>query len=114
MNCGCGDISSGSLDQTLAFQREVLVSDGAGGSTKSWTTYATVWGMVKALSGRERDASAQTESPRNYRFTIRNRSDVLAKDRIVWLGKTVNITFIRYEGPRPMFLEIEGLEGVAT
>lgn len=108
---------AGKLDQRVKVQRYTKTEDGMGGGEKSWITQFTVWAMVKAMSGRERNMGTQTESSAKYRVIIRRSSDsktITEKDRIEWNGKTMNIRFIADEGDRKQFLMIECEQGVAT
>lgn len=106
----------GEMNERITIQRETLADDGQGGATRTLATVAAVWAKVAPLSGRERDMANQTESPRNYRFTIRRTSEtagVLAKDLILWRGKTMNIRFIGLNSPQELFLQIDAEDGVA-
>lgn len=106
----------GDMNERITIQRETLADDGQGGSTRTLGTVATVWAKVAPLSGRERDMANQTESPRNYRFTVRRTSEtagVLARDLIFWRGKIMNIRFIALNSPKEKFLQIDAEDGVA-
>ena len=107
----------GELNERITIQRETLSDDGQGGTTRSLATLVTVWAKVAPLSGRERDMANQTESPRNYRFTVRRTSDtagILAKDLILWRGKTMNIRFIALNTTHELYLQIDAEDGVAA
>ena len=107
----------GETNERNTIQRETLSDDGQGGSTRTLATLATCWAKVVPLSGKERDMANQTESPRNYRFTVRRTSEtagVLAKDLIVWRNKTMNIRFIGLNSPKELYLQIEAEDGVAA
>jgi SPP1 family predicted phage head-tail adaptor len=108
---------AGELNERLTFERETQASDGQGGVTVTRAALFTVWAKVAPLSGRERDMANQTESPRNYRFTVRRNSltaGILASDVIKWRGKAFNIRFIADAGAMPLFMEIDAEDGVAA
>lgn len=102
------------LDQRVAFQSRTAVRDGAGGVTDTWSTYATVWAMVRPMSGRERQNAQRPEATSDYLVVIRLRDDVFEGHRIVWRGRHLNIRFVKERGPRHNFLEIEAEKGVTT
>lgn len=108
---------AGKLDQRITITRQVLVSDNMGGNTVTWSTIGSLWAAVAPMSGRERDMANQTESPRNYRFTVRRTAaslNILAKDRITWGSKVMNVRFIADAGNRAQYLTIEAEDGVAA
>lgn len=109
--------NAGALDERITITREALTPDEIGGAVPSWSHVATVWAKVAPLSGRERDMANQTESPRNYRFTVRRSAQSAAfttKDRLTWRGKVMNIRFIADAGPRGEYMTIDAEDGVAA
>ena len=108
--------NAGQLDQRITFQASTGVSDGAGGITTGWSDFAatpTVWAAVKAKSGGEAFADDRTNATATYSFTIRNRSDIDERHRIVWGGEAYNIRNVLRIGGRELFLVIEAERGVA-
>ena len=97
----------GRLDQRVSLQHRTLTDDGAGGGTETWTEYAEVWANVRPMSGRERQNAMRAEASSNYVIVIRHRSDVLESDKVVWRDRDLNIRFVKSEGPRPLYLEME-------
>ena len=104
----------GQLDQRISLQHRTLTDDGAGGATEAWTEYAEVWASVRPMTGRERENAMRNEATSNYVVTVRYRSDILERDRIVWRSKELNIRFIKNAGPRPPFLDLEVEMGVSS
>lgn len=47
-------MKAGTLNKRATFQRFTSVSDGAGGSTKEWVDYATVWAQLSPERAREK------------------------------------------------------------
>ena len=103
----------GKLDQRVTMQRTTATPDGAGGTTYAWGDLGTVWANVFTV----RTGEAMTEGRMNAAalvvFTVRNRSDLDERDRIVWGGVAYNIRSIRREGQRPQFVKIEAERGVS-
>ena len=110
-------IGPGDLDERVTIRRSVKTPDGYGGNTETWVDVATRWAKVLPLSGRERDMAEQTESPRNYRITLRRDSVTAAINEaniMVWRGSQMNIRFIADAGPRPLYLTFDCELGVAV
>lgn len=101
----------GELSERVALKRPVLARDDSGGAVRTLQDLATVWAMVRPLTGREREQAERTDSVADYLVVVRARSDLQAKDVIVWRSRTLNIRFIRDAGPQPLFLEIEAAAG---
>ena len=68
MTFGSTDMQSGDLTERLAFQRPSTTADQA--RTKTWATFATIWGRVEPLSGRESLQAAAVTSLVSYRARI--------------------------------------------
>lgn len=110
-------MNPGKLDQRIAFQQKVTVSDGAGGETITWEDLATspsVWARVVYRSGNERMENDRTVAERSVVFTIRNRRDLTEEMRILWQGRAHIIRAICDFGAREMYLKIECQVGVPT
>lgn len=107
--------SAGQLDERVTFQRFTKASDGVGGYTETWATYFACAASVVPLSGKERDTASQTESPRNYRVTVRRSSETAGlktSDRMDWRGIKMQVRFIADAGPRPLYMTIDCEAGV--
>ena len=65
-----------------------------GETTKSFTTFATVFGEVRPVSAREilQNNSDKTQQEISHIATIRYLSGVLAKMRVIWESKTLEIS----------------------
>lgn len=109
-------MTAGSRDERVTFQRYGSTPDGAGGTTQAWADHIARWCEVKPLSGGERAAAQQTESPRNYRLMVPNDSGtrgLTTADRIAWEGITMQIRFIAYPGKGDLEFRIDAEAGVA-
>ena len=105
----------GELDQRISITRESLAADAMGGGAVSLDILVGAYAKVRAKGGNERVLADKVEAPASYTFTIRNRSDIDIRDndRIDWEGVQYNIRFVRREGLRALFLDIEAERGVA-
>lgn len=103
----------GELDERITLQAPTLVADGGGGSTVTWSDLATVWAKVVARQGGERMEDGRISAETATDFTLRNRTDIDERMRIVWRGVTYNVRSILREGPRPLYVRIEADRGAA-
>lgn len=104
----------GELRERVTIRRTTQAADAYGALVATDTDVATVWALVRPMTGRERSASQQTEAVAMYLVVMRYRDDLRDDDVLVWRGYTFNIRFIKDRGPRAMYLEIEAERGVAT
>lgn len=105
--------ASGELDQRVTLERKVKTRDGAGGATESWITYATVYALVRPMTGHERENAMREEAVANYLIVVRRRTDVVEGHRIGWNGRKLNVRFVKTR-MRKSFLEIEADMGVPS
>lgn len=107
--------STGELTEQITLESKTTASDGQGGSTPTWTAYATdIWAKVEPMRGSERMASARPEGVSMYVVTIRAGPDVQEKHRMKWGTRYLNIRFVQARGPRPLYLVFEAELGAAT
>ena len=50
---GHGEMEAGQLRHRVTIQQATETTDGFGGVTQAWATFATVWAAVEPLTGRE-------------------------------------------------------------
>ena len=93
----------GELRERITLQYPVLTSDPAGGSTQSWTDYATVWAKAWSTDSAEAQAAKQTSLIRIQKFKIRFRNVLKSSWRIKWGVRYFNITAIDPD-PKKEFL----------
>lgn len=74
------------LTERVRIDQLVLVDDGYGGKTASWTTLANVFAEVEPIfvRGQERLVADQVHAQASYRVRIRMRTDMTADMRLVW------------------------------
>lgn len=97
---------AGSLRHRLQLQRRDVTVDAAGQDIVTWTTYATVWGMIEPLRGRELVAAQQAQSQTTVHIRIRYVNGVLTQHRIVFGSKTYAINAIADPAERNRELQI--------
>lgn len=102
----------GEMDQRVSIKREQRTPDGMGGSPVTFSTVATVWAHVRPLRGNELEAFDRVNGEAGYLFVLRYTDDVEESDRLEWEGVDYNIRFIKSQGARHLYLEIEAERGV--
>lgn len=110
----CCDITAGKLRHQITIEREQSVSDGAGGSTITWSTVATPRAFIKPMSGGERLQAMRLESTVTHRIFIRYRDDLLTSDRINYKGRLMQIRALINLEERNRWIEIYADEGEVT
>ena len=58
------------MTERLAFQRNAETTDIQGGRSSAWATFATIWGAMRALTGREMLQAQAVSSQVSYRARI--------------------------------------------
>lgn len=104
-------IKSGELRDRLTIQQATEARDSLGQAIETWETFATVWGKLTPINGRERFLSAQTRAESTYRAKIRYIAGLTAKMRISFGEKIYHITYIADDGRRRE-LVLDLVEGV--
>ena len=79
-------IPAGKLNKRVELQSKTVTRDAMGGESIAWTTQATVWAEVSALTGRALIAAQQAQSEVTGRITVRKlAAGAIADDwRIKW------------------------------
>lgn len=105
-------MSAGRLSERLVIQSATTTTDAIGGKSDAWATLATVWAEPIPIRSDERFQSQAIGVQSDYRFRIRVRSDVTAKQRILWtprwLGSALTLEIhgaLREPGRRFMVLD---------
>lgn len=102
------------LRHRVTIEQPVLVADGQGGYTKSWSTFATVWARMIPASGSENASTGQQVSEINYRVTIRPLAGVTNAMRLNWGGRVFNIRSVMDPDGMEASLVLNVEEGVAV
>jgi SPP1 family predicted phage head-tail adaptor len=88
-----GGILASRLRERITIEQPNRTPDTYGGQVVTWTTLATVYASVVAITGsaRETHVAGQSEALAGYRITIRKRDDVRGDMRIQWRNRTLQI-----------------------
>ena len=84
-------LNAGDLNRRVTIRRATTVSDGHGGQVKTWTDIATVWAEAWSQNGREAVIAGALQGVSAWRFRVRWRGDVQAKDQLRYDGRDLNI-----------------------
>ncbi|WP_169331897.1 phage head closure protein [Zavarzinella formosa] len=106
----CGKYAPGKMDKRVAIQSVTRVSDGQGGFTDSWATDATVWANVNPTKGWEKFQAQQTQTPVTHKITIRYRSGITTKQRVLFGSRVFNIKEALNPDEANAFLELQAIE----
>jgi len=98
------------MKHRVAVQSIARVSDGQGGFTESWSTDATVWAWVRPVKGFEKFQAAQLQSPVTHKVTIRYRTGVTTKQRLLLGTRVLAIREVLDPGEGHTFLELTATE----
>lgn len=102
------------LRHRITIEQPVLVADGQGGYTKSWSPFAMVWARMIPASGSENRNTQQLASEVNYRATVRYRDGITSAMRINWNGRLFNIRTVSDPDGLKINLILIVEEGVAV
>ena len=95
------------FSERITLQVNTVSSDNQGGRSSSWGTLATVWAHVRAATTREELQARSVTSETQYVVTIRYRTDVTAKNRLLWTPSWSSGTAaktLQIQGVRPLRL----------
>ena len=101
---------SGLLRHRITIQQRLSNIDAKGFTTDSWEDVAIVWAAAENLRGREFFAAAAVQAEHTVKFTIQHRSGLDTTMRILFDGKTYNITAVDNMQYRQNYIEIRALE----
>ena len=107
-------INAGNLADRIVIEQAAETRNSVGEVTLSWSTFATVWADVSALSGREAERYGQIVGFTGHRVTIRQLPGVKVAMRVIYEGtRTLEIGAIN-EYERGWYLELICTEKAAT
>lgn len=96
----------------MTLRRIPTTADGQGGqATSTPVTVATVWAMVRSLTGREALQAGAAQSSQTHRVGIRHRTDVTVQIQAVRADGTVlEVLAVRDPDGRRAWLELDCVE----
>ena len=107
-------INAGDLTDRIVIEQASETRNAVGEVTLSWSTFATVWADVQALSGREAERYGQMVGFTGHKVTIRQLSGVKPAMRVMYGGsRTLEIGAIN-EYERGWYMELICTEKAAT
>ena len=107
-------INAGNLADRIVIEQAAETRNSVGEVTLSWSTFATVWADVSALSGREAERYGQIVGFTGHKVTIRQLPGVKVSMRIIYEStRTLEIGAIN-EYERGWYVELICTEKAAT
>lgn len=89
---------AGRLRHRVTIQHRTLGQDDAGALVETWATTAVVWADVRTVGGGERlqPGIEQTVATMQHQVTIRRHpTTILPSQRVIWQGRTLEITSVQ-------------------
>ena len=113
------------LRHRVTLQQEVHTSDGAGGTTKTWSNISDLWAEIipvagaagsalNKLGGKEVVLGDQVQAEISHKITLRYRSGVTPDMRLVYESGIFNIRYVAITNEIHQQLELLVQEGVGT
>lgn len=106
-------LCAGDLRERVTLQSVSTTRDIVGGLVESWATTATLWAKVEPMSARESWYRQQMNASASWKVSIRYRSGVTSKQRIVWGTRTFEVRGVTDPDNRRRYLELACDEIVA-
>lgn len=82
---------SGDLRYRITIQQNQPIKDNEAITVDNWTEFATVWGAVEPIRGREYFQAAAVNAENTVRFRIRYQKGITSKMRVSYDERTFNI-----------------------
>ena len=105
------------MRHSIVIQAENPTTDAGGGQTDPWASpivIATMRAFIEPLSGREVQHAGQLEDTVTHKITIRYKSGIVAKQRVKFGSRLMNIRRVINVEEANRFIEIFAQEGVVT
>lgn len=106
-------MQAGALDRQITLLAPTSTQNNAGETTTTYTAIATVWGQVRQPSASETIRNAATTAQVQYAIRIRWRDDVTAAFRLLYQGRTLEISQVIEGNKRRTELQIVAHEVTA-
>ena len=97
----------GELNQRITIQRADVIVNDYGEEITNWVALATAWAAIRNVPQREPFAADQFVSVVTTSFTLRYRTDVTAKMRVLCDGKTYEIDSAADPDGARRFIELQ-------
>jgi SPP1 family predicted phage head-tail adaptor len=93
-------MQAGKLDRQITIERASVVLDGFGGEVRTWEPIATAWAAVMPISDGERWRAGEVAAHVTHRFQVRWGIGVEVADRVLYDGRTFEISGVKEIGRR--------------
>jgi len=107
-------IESGNLRHYVSIQNPTGTRDTFGEPIISWSTYHKAWASIEPLKGWEYYESKQVNAEVSSKITMRYKSGINPKMRVVWGNHTYRILSMINEDERNEKLELMVEETITT
>lgn len=98
------------MDRRVTIQQVTEASDGQGGQTETWADVATVWASINPMSDYEKFQAQQLQTNTTHKLTIRYRTGLTTKHRVLFGTRIFNIKGIVNPGEANFFLNLKCIE----
>lgn len=102
----------GKLRHRLELQSATDSTDSYGQPTRTWATYATVWGSIEPMSASEGPLADQLQGAISHLVTVRYNSTLAVEHRIKFGTRYFNVVGVRDFEERGIYQEIDAKENV--
>lgn len=100
----------GALRERVDIQQVTETKDAIGSPIQTWTTIASTWAEVRQASGSETFRRQQIQSKAGWTIIVRYNSMLTPQMRVIWRGRTFQITALENPDLRRRFLKIAAEE----
>lgn len=81
----------GQLRHRVGIYAPSRVSDDIGGTITRWSFQRAVWAMVEPRAISETTENGRLRVVQSFRVTVRHRTDISHRARIIWRGRTLRV-----------------------
>lgn len=81
----------GQMRSQMAIEKATETTDATGAVVQTWSEIGLVWAYIRPLSGRELSDARQVEADVTHEVRMRYRSDLTARMRLTFRGRTLEI-----------------------
>jgi len=106
-------VLSGTLRERVTFQDQASTIDTDGSQLTVWedlSTSSEVWARVEPDTVVEGIVGGRSQARRKWVVTVRHRTDITTKMRLLWRGRVMNIIGVSNPGERRKYLVLEVVE----
>ncbi len=96
----------GRLRHIGSIEEYVETKDDLGGYSKAWTEYTKVWCAIHPLRGDEKYVSAEKHATATHQVTIRYKSGINPKMRLISRDRTFEIISVINVGERDKMMQL--------